>query len=210
MVRILGREQPRRDNCSSDQVNDSNAGPHQRRRHTAGPQEQKTQAGAVPRNKPGRPRGRKRQEIRKGYRTARWRGIDTKGSTTLTNSRTVGLGRTTGHQKRIPDVRNEACSIPCHISDCRPSANNEGMCHPISVAEAASQQSVGFASVFPSRFMGAQREIGARNATNRWGKPCASGFTRRAKPYERRSQRHEQQMLNHVDCEQLVVEGSYR
>ncbi len=31
-----------------------------------------------------------------------------------------------------------------------------------------------------------------------------------AEPDERRGQRHEQQMLNHVDCQQLVVEGSYR
>src|SRR5208282_1055805 len=79
----------------------------------------------------------------------------------------VGHGRITGHQKRTPDIRNDACSIPCHISDRSPSANNDGMCHPMSAQVAASQQSVGFTSIFPSRCMAAQRKTGARNPTNR-------------------------------------------
>src|SRR5208283_6137669 len=90
---------------------------------------------------------------------------------------TVGRGRMTGHQKRSPDIRNDACSIPCHMSEWRPSANNVGTCHPISVAEAVSQHTMGFASAFPSGLMGDQREIGARNvSTNRWGKPFCSVF----------------------------------
>src|SRR5277367_3440250 len=52
-------------------------------------------------------------------------------------------GSTTGHQKRSPLTRKDACSIPCHISDRNPSANTEGICHTTSVTLAAIQPTAG-------------------------------------------------------------------
>src|SRR5213075_1829248 len=39
---------------------------------------------------------------------------------------TIGQGWTTGHQKRRPVVRNEACSMPCHVPDRRLSMKTAG------------------------------------------------------------------------------------
>src|ERR1700756_2832307 len=57
-----------------------------RRQHTADPRERKTRAGAATSSKPGKPRGRKKQEIRKECRTATWPETNTKGPTILTHS----------------------------------------------------------------------------------------------------------------------------
>src|SRR5580693_4279865 len=54
-----------------------------------------------------------------------------------------GHGRMTGNQNRTPATRKDACSVPCHACDRRPSINTEGICHTTNVPAAASQQSTG-------------------------------------------------------------------
>src|SRR5437870_10030524 len=90
---------------------------------------------------------------------------------------TLGKGGTTGHQKRSPVARNDACSIPCHSSDCNPSLNAGGMCHPTNVAAAPTQQTAGCDRALISRCTGAERNSRLISAcANCGGSPCNNGF----------------------------------
>ena len=89
-----------------------------------------------------------------------WRGKDTRGSTTLANSKPSARAGRLATRKEVRLTRNDACSIACHTSDCIPSMKSAGMCHPTSVAAAASQQTVGCVSAFPSCCTGAERNSG--------------------------------------------------
>src|SRR5262249_52067188 len=56
---------------------------------------------------------------------------------------TLGQGRTTGHQKRNPAAKNDACSRECHVAECIPSVNSAGTCHPRSVSAETIQHNAG-------------------------------------------------------------------
>src|SRR5215467_1367687 len=56
---------------------------------------------------------------------------------------TLGQGRITGHQKRKPATKNETCSRACKTSECIPSVNSTGTCHPRSVKAETVQHSAG-------------------------------------------------------------------
>src|SRR5262249_53317923 len=64
---------------------------------------------------------------------------------------TPGQGRITGSQKRNPAPKNDACSTECHTSECIPSANSAGMCHPMSVRAETVQHSAGRVSFRANR-----------------------------------------------------------
>jgi len=103
----------------------------------------------------------------------RYRRIDHRG-----HVGTLGQGWTTGHQKRNPAPRKHACSTACHPSDCNPSVNAAGTCHPTNAAAAASQQNAGCESTRPTRCTGGQRNSGPTTVcTNCRGKPCNNGIT---------------------------------
>src|SRR5258705_13811810 len=89
----------------------------------------------------------------------------------------VDGGRTTGHQKRSPVTKNDACSTPCHIPDCSPSIKTGGMCHMTSVPAAASQQTAGCAIALLSRCTDAELNHELITPTDRCGKPFSSTFT---------------------------------
>src|SRR4030095_14464346 len=55
---------------------------------------------------------------------------------------TLGQGRTTGHQKKNPAPKNDACATACHSSECIPNVNSAGTCHPRSVSAETVQHRV--------------------------------------------------------------------
>jgi hypothetical protein len=56
---------------------------------------------------------------------------------------TEGQGWITGHQKRIPVQKKQACSASCQRLDRRASSKAGGRCHPIKAKAKASQANAG-------------------------------------------------------------------
>src|ERR1700719_4401729 len=103
----------------------------------------------------------------------RYRRIDQLG-----RAETLGQGRTMGHQKRNPTTTKLTCSTTCHPSDCSPSVNAAGRCHPINAVVAANQQNIGCESTCPARCSLVHFNNGPRkDRTNRRGRPCNNGIT---------------------------------
>src|SRR5215475_15243053 len=73
---------------------------------------------------------------------------------------TLGQGCTTGHQKRKPAPKNDACSTACHSSECIPNVNSDGTCQPRSVSAETIQHNSGRESARPKRCTDGRRNSG--------------------------------------------------
>src|SRR6266481_974425 len=85
---------------------------------------------------------------------------------------TLGQGRITGHQKRNPATKNDACSRPCHASDCRPSVNSTDTCHPIRVSVETAQHKAGWESTRANCRINGRCSSGPSTACPYRGNPC--------------------------------------
>src|SRR5262249_30098573 len=69
--------------------------------------------------------------------------------------------------------RKDVCSNRCHAGELIPSSNNVGICHPIKVAQAASQANLGRSRSLPNVRPPRDFHNGTRKlSTNRCGKLC--------------------------------------
>src|SRR6516162_8342258 len=84
----------------------------------------------------------------------------------------LGQGRITGIQKRKPATKNDACSRACQASECIPSVNNAGTCHPKSVNAEAVQHNAGRESLCANRCTNGSRKRGPSTAFANRGNPC--------------------------------------
>src|SRR4029077_9853873 len=84
----------------------------------------------------------------------------------------LGQGSTTGHQKRSPAPKKDACSIECHTSECIPNVNSVGTCHPMRVDAETIQHNTGWESVRPSLCANGRRNIGPSTIFPNRGNPC--------------------------------------
>ena len=106
---------------------------------------------------------------------------------------------------------NVRCSKWCRVGDARAEAKIAGMCQATRARAAANQQTMGFARNLPNRWIGDIRDAGRRMlSTKRWGKPRRSGAYGRAEQEQRRSDGHEQEVLEHVSGEEAFIEHAKR
>src|SRR5260370_3704191 len=85
---------------------------------------------------------------------------------------TLGHGRTTGHQKRNPATKNDACSTECPVSECIAMVNNSGTCHPMSVNAETVQHKAGRESIRANRCTTGRRSNGPKVTFPNRGNPC--------------------------------------
>src|SRR5882724_3104207 len=88
-----------------------------------------------------------------------------------------GQGYITGHQKRNPAPKNDACSNACSALECNAAVNTDGMCHATSVKAETVQHNVSRESACASRCI--QRDWNSRPSASRAtrGKPCHTAST---------------------------------